>query len=71
MSQVTHENLEKILGRLDGNRFAAIQATGASMKDIMDAKAIADGESDIVGQGEQTIPGPVKEVLTILLGDTK
>jgi len=70
MSQVTQENLEKILGQLDDNSFAAIQATGASVKDIMDAKALADGKSDIVGQGEQAIPGPVKEVLTILLGET-
>ena len=71
MSQVTQENLEKILGQLDDNSFAAIQATGASVKDIMDAKALADGKSDIVGQGEQAIPGPVKEVLTILLGETR
>jgi len=37
----------------------------------MDAKALADGKSDIVGQGEQAIPGPVEEVLTILLGETR
>ena len=71
MSQVTQENLEKILGQLDDNSFAAIQTTGASVRDIMDAKALADGKSDIVGQGEQAIPGPVKEVLTILLGETR
>jgi len=41
------------------------------VKDIMDAKALADGKSDIVGQGEQAIPGPVEEVLTILLGETR
>jgi len=71
MSQATRKNLEQILGHLNDNSYAAIQATGASLKDIIDAKAIADGKSDIVGQGEQVIPGPVKEVLTILLGEPK
>ncbi len=71
MSQVTRKNLEQIIGNLDDNSYAAIQVTGASLKDIMDAKALADGKSDIVGQGEQVIPGPVKEVLTILLGGNK
>lgn len=71
MSPTTRESLEQILGQLDDNTFAAIQASGASVKDVMDAKALAEGESDIVGQGEQVIPGPVKQVLTILLGQTK
>ncbi|WP_456387538.1 hypothetical protein [Profundibacter sp.] len=66
MSQITRENLQHILGELDNNTCAAIQATGASIKDVTEAKAIADGKSDIVGQGEQAISGPVKEVLTIL-----
>jgi hypothetical protein len=38
------------------------------LKDVEEAKAIRDGRSDIVGSGEQVIPGPVKEVLTILSG---
>lgn len=71
MSQITRESLEKILGQVDDNSIAAIQATGASLKDVVDAKALADGKSDIVGQGEQVIPGPVKEVLTILLGQNQ
>lgn len=71
MSQTTRESLEQILGQVDDNSIAAIQATGASLKDVVDAKALADGKSDIVGQGEQVIPGPVKEVLTILLGQNQ
>ena len=66
MSQATRKNLEQILGRLDDKTCFAVQATGASLKDITEAKAIADGKSDIVGQGEQAIPGAMKEVLTIL-----
>ena len=71
MSATTREALKKIFGDLDDNTLAAIQATGAGLKDVMDAKALADGRSDIVGQGEQVIAGPVKQVLTILLGKAK
>ena len=71
MSSITRENLVQILGQLDENTFAAILASGASIKDVVDAKALADGKSDIVGQGEHAIPGPVKQVLTILQGETK
>lgn len=68
MSPITREHLEPIRGRLDDNTFAAIQSTGASVRDILEAKAVVDGKSDTVGQGEQVIPSPVKEVLTILRG---
>jgi hypothetical protein len=71
MSSTTRESLEHVLGRVDDNTLAAIQASGASIKDVIEAKALADRKSDIVGQGEQEIPGPVKQVLTILLGDAK
>ena len=68
MGEVTRKSAEQILGTLDDNAFAAIEASGASLKDITEAKAIADGTSDIVGQGEQALPGPVKELLIILGG---
>ena len=66
MHLLTRESVEDILGPIDDNTFAALVATGAGMKDLTEAKAIADGKSDLVGQGEQVIPGPVKEVLKIL-----
>jgi len=68
MAQITREALEAILGPLDGNKLAAIRATGANIKDITDAKALAEGKSDIVGQGEQPLAGAAMEVLTILRG---
>ncbi|MYM54367.1 hypothetical protein [Thalassovita mangrovi] len=68
MPAISRESLEKILGPIDDNSLAAIQDSGASLRDVSEAKAIADGKSDIVGQGEQAIPGPVKQVLTILSG---
>ena len=70
MSVTTSATLKAILGEVDDNTLAAIQATGASAQDVTEAKAILDGESDIVGQGEQAISGPVKQVLTVLSGET-
>ena len=71
LGEVTRKSAEQILGALDDNAFAAIEASGANLKDIAEAKAIADGSSDIVGQGEQALAGPVKELLTILGGSKK
>lgn len=71
MGQISVKALRKVLGQIDVNTLAAIQASGAGIKDVVDAKALADGKSDVVGQGEQAIPDPVKQVLTILLGDAK
>jgi hypothetical protein len=68
MSAITRNSLEEILGPLDQKTCADIQAIGPTLKDVEEAKAIFDGRSDIVGSGEQVIPGPVKEVLTILRG---
>lgn len=66
MSQVTRQGAEEILGALDDNVFAAIEATGASLAQIAEAKTLADGTSDIFGSGESALAGPVKEVLIIL-----
>lgn len=66
MTQMTHDSLRAILGGVDREMIAAVQATGASLKDIEEAKAIAEGQSDIVGTGEQALAGPMSQVLTIL-----
>lgn len=69
MNPPTPQSLREILGDVDDNTLAAVQATGATLQHVTEAKAIADGKSDVVGQGEQAIPGPVKQVLTILSGE--
>ena len=60
------EQLKQIVGSIGDQKLAAILASGARIEDVVEAKALADGKSDIVGQGEQVIRGPVNEVLTIL-----
>jgi hypothetical protein len=68
MTQMTEENLKAILGEVDAQTLLAIQATGASLRNVEEAKAIADQRSDIIGSGEQVLPGPVTQVLNILTG---
>jgi len=63
---MTLEQLKQIVGSIGDQKLAAILASGARIEDVVEAKALADGKSDIVGQGEQVIRGPVREVLTIL-----
>ena len=66
MTQITPESLRAILGDVDTEMIGAVQATGASLRDVEDAKAIAGGQSDIVGSGEQVVTGPMSQVLTLL-----
>lgn len=66
---MTAEQLKQIVGSIDEQKLAAILASRARIEDIVEAKALADGKSDVVGQGEQVIRGPVKEVLIILTGN--
>jgi len=66
MSHITRHNLEQLLGPVDENTVRALQATGANLKDIEQAKSLADQKSDITGFGEQSIPKPVEQVLLIL-----
>lgn len=68
MAKLKRETLKRIVGEVDDRTLSDIQATGAGMKDIEEAKAIATGKSDITGSGEQALPGVIKEVLTILQG---
>jgi len=63
---MTTEQVRQIVGSVGEQKLAAILVSGAKLEDIIEAKALTDGKSDIVGQGEQAIRGPVKEVLTIL-----
>ena len=63
---MTSEQVRQIVGPVGDQELAAIMASGAKLEDIVEAKALADGKSDIAGQGERAIRGPVKEVLIIL-----
>ncbi|HCQ63657.1 MAG TPA: hypothetical protein DIU07_00065 [Rhodobacteraceae bacterium] len=71
MTQLTRHSLELLLGRLTDNTVQALRATGASLEDIGQARALAEGKADIIGQGEQDIPEPVMQALLILQEDKR
>lgn len=66
MPRPTLQSIYSILGPLKLKQFSAIRNCGASLLDIRQAKAIADGTDHIVGSGERSLAGPVHQVLTIL-----
>ena len=66
----TLQNIYHVLGPLKLKQLHAIQNSGASLKDIREAKAIADETDDIVRTGERSLPGPVQQILTILSGSS-
>ncbi|HEY9040150.1 MAG TPA: hypothetical protein VIN05_14550 [Roseovarius sp.] len=66
MPAPTLQNIYHVLGPLKLKQLRAIQHSGASLRDIREAKAIADGANDIAGTGERSLAGPVSQVLTIL-----
>ena len=68
MGLINRQTATGILGTVDDETLLALQGTGASLNDLTEAKAILDGKSDIAGQGEQTLPTPVRELLIILRG---
>lgn len=68
MQGPTLQNIYHLLGPLKLRQLHAIQNSGASLRDIREAKAIVDGTDDIVGTGERSLAGPVQQVLTILSG---
>jgi hypothetical protein len=66
MNTIARADVEDLLGTLDDNLFAALEATGATLSEITEAKSLADGTSDIVGQGERALAGPVQQAMIIL-----
>ena len=69
MTLLTQDQVKKITGLTDEERIAAIIATGAKLEDIVEAKALASGKSDIVGQGEREVKGLTMEVFVILTSE--
>lgn len=59
--------LKQVVGSVGDRKLAAILAPGARIEDVAEAKALTDGNSDVVGQGEQVIRGPAEDVVTILI----
>lgn len=66
MSGLTRASVADILGPVDERTLADILAAGANLEDLREARAIVEGRSDITGQGERAISGPLAALLVIL-----
>jgi len=66
MNELTYDQVRNVVGAIDNEKLAAIVATGANLKEIIEGNALAIQKTDIVGQGETAIRGPVMEVYIIL-----
>ena len=68
---VTAEQIIDIVGPLTDARVMAIIATGATVEQIEEAAAWADGESDVMGDFRIQATGPVAAVYDILRTEQK
>lgn len=69
--QVTAEQITDIVGPLTDARVMAIIATGATVEQIEEAAAWADGESDVMGDLRLAATSPVAAVYDILRTEEK
>jgi hypothetical protein len=69
--QVTAEQIIDIVGPLTDARVMAIIATGATIEQIEEAAAWADGESDVMGDLRLAATSPVAAVYDILRTEEK
>ena len=66
MTKLTYEQITSVVGPAHREKVEAIIASGASLKDLMEAQALISEESDIAGEGERQVGGHVMEVYVIL-----
>lgn len=76
MSQVPGREVEldaaeirRIVGDITDAKIMAILKTGASLDELEQAVAWAEGESDVLGEAELPLSGPVSAVHEILTAD--
>jgi hypothetical protein len=68
---LTAEQIIDIVGPLTDARIMAIIATGATVEEVEEAAAWADGESDVMGDLRLRATGPVAAVYDILRTEQK
>jgi hypothetical protein len=66
----TRDEVISIVGAVGENKVAALLASGARAKDLIDAIAMARGEIDIAATGESAISPLAVEAYEILTNDT-
>lgn len=66
---ITATDVIEIVGPLTDARITAIVATGATIEQLEEAVAWATGESDVMGELERPVSGPVAAIYDILTAE--
>lgn len=64
---LTHDAVVALVGDLEDAKIAEILATGATAKDLDEAIAFAESESDVMGEMEKRLGEPAAHVYRILM----
>jgi hypothetical protein len=64
--RITHADIARLLGDIDEAKAAAIAATGASLEELEEAFAYAQGEDDVMGEARKPLTGRAAEIYEIL-----
>jgi len=64
---LTHDAVVALVGDLEDSKVAEILATGATAKDLDEAIAWAESESDVMGEMEKRLDEPAASVYRILM----
>lgn len=64
---LTHDDVVSLVGDLDDAEIATILATGATVRDLDEAIAWAEAESDAMGALEKRLGEPVAGIYRILV----
>ena len=59
--------ISALVGDIEAEKLEAIRASGASVAEIEQALAWAAGESDVLGDEDHRLAGPIGQVYAILL----
>jgi hypothetical protein len=65
--KLTHDDVVSLVGDLDDAKIATILATGATARDLEEAIAWAEAESDAMGEMEKRLDEPAASVYRVLM----
>lgn len=66
-SGLTHDQVVTLVGDLEDAKVAEILATGATLRDLEEAIAFAEAETDVMGEMERRLGEPATSIYRILM----
>lgn len=66
-SGLTHDQVVALVGDLEDAKVAEILSTGATLRDLEEAIAFAEAETDVMGEMERRLGEPATHIYRILM----